>query len=121
MLKKEIISNQDYNSKIIRDRGLTQECDILEAICELWLSDSEKIYIKAISEKVNSEYSENDEKDKLSNSQVGRIIKNRLKIDTYHCRQGNYINPANKELAYLKTKYGIKECECEVVKDVKAI
>lgn len=100
-LKKFMI---DYNARIIRERGLTKECDILESICELWQSNEGMIYIKEITDKVNESY---DEKDKLSSSQIGRLIKNKLKIDTYHSRSGNYMTVSKEYLEDLKRKYGI--------------
>jgi hypothetical protein len=80
-------------------------CDIAESILTLAMKGP-KISIKEITGDVNERA---DDRDKISRSSVGKIIKGRFGFSTLHERRGNYIQVSTGDIEFLKKRYGLGE------------
>jgi hypothetical protein len=97
--------------QLLSDRTVSLECDVAEVIVSKGVRD--KLGIKEVAEEVNGGL---DERDRISRSAVGKIIKNKFGFLTLHAREGNYVQLTEDDLRYLKTKYQLNGTSNEQVK-----
>lgn len=102
---------QEYNKKLIADRGEQWEALVLEEMFNIIQSRldeeriNEKLYMKTVLDCLNTKIT--NEKDKLSSHKIGWIIRKKLFLDVVKDRGGRWINWNNSVFFKLIKKYGV--------------
>jgi hypothetical protein len=112
---KELIKSikesiKEYQSAMVKDRGLDIEATILEAILEYSSDKDQDRTFKKIADKTNELLGclEND-KSRLTPRKVGRIIRDSLKLDTDRGMNGFFVKWDKKLIEEHKEKYGLNK------------
>lgn len=90
--------------RIVSDRTLSFEYNIALAIVSLF--KNRPLSIKEITAQANLEL---DSQDKIRNSLVGKIMKNKFGFEAQHTNKGNAINITEEDVKYLQTRYAIEQ------------
>lgn len=102
---------QEYNKKLIADRGEQWEATVLEEMFNILQSRveeeriNEKLYMKTILDCLNTKIT--NEKDKISSHKIGWIIRKRLFLDVVKDRGGRWVNWNTRAFFKLIKKYGV--------------
>lgn len=102
---------EQYNKKLIEDRGEMFEALILESIFKILenrLENNllyEKVYVKTVMDKVNENFKKEEEK--MTARKVGYYFRKRLFIEIEKDREGRWIKWNNDRFTKLLKKYGI--------------
>jgi len=90
--------------RIMSDRTLTLEHSIARAIVSLF--KDRPLSIKEIAAQANLEF---DDQDKIKNSLVGKIIKNKFGFEAQHTNKGNAIKITEEDVKYLQNRFAIEQ------------
>ena len=96
----------EYNQKLIKERGMTTEAEVIETIADLVKDGNLGPTIKEITEKYNEKYAVS-EKSKITPKKVGAIIR-RLNIETKQGSDGYYhIIYNQKEFEKIQSRFSL--------------